>query len=103
MATQASIAETVLTYDNKNKNSRRRIQLLEQAARLLYKEWFVHLRFPGHEHVKITDGVPKGWEKKQVKNVLYKVRRPRKIQKAEYLADGTIPCVDQSRNFIGGY
>jgi len=38
--------------------------LLEQAARLLYREWFVHLRFPGHEHVTITDGVPEGWEKK---------------------------------------
>ena len=37
--------------------------MLEQAARLLYKEWFVHLRFPGHEHVKIIDGVPEGWEK----------------------------------------
>jgi type I restriction enzyme S subunit len=38
--------------------------LLEQAARLLYKEWFVHLRFPGHEHTQIIDGVPEGWEKK---------------------------------------
>ena len=38
--------------------------MLEQAARLLYKEWFVHLRFPGHEHVKIKDGVPEGWEKR---------------------------------------
>ena len=36
---------------------------MEQAARLLYKEWFVRLRFPGHEHVKITDGVPDGWER----------------------------------------
>jgi type I restriction enzyme S subunit len=38
--------------------------LLEQAARLLYKEWFVHLRFPGHEHTQIIDGVPEEWEKK---------------------------------------
>jgi type I restriction enzyme S subunit len=43
--------------------------LLEQAARLLYKEWFVHLRFPGHEHVKIKDGVPEGWEKKKITDV----------------------------------
>ena len=42
-------------------NNRRRIQLMEQAARLLYREWLVHLRFPGHEHVTITDGVPEGW------------------------------------------
>ena len=38
--------------------------MLEQAARLLYKEWFVHLRFPGHEHTQIIDGVPAGWGKK---------------------------------------
>ena len=37
--------------------------MLEQAARLLYKEWFVHLRFPGHEHVTITNGVPDGWSR----------------------------------------
>ena len=37
--------------------------MLEQSARLLYKEWFVRLRFPGHERVKIKDGVPEGWEK----------------------------------------
>ena len=60
---QEAIADTLSTYDNLIENNRRRIQLLEQAARLLYKEWFVHLRFPGHEHVKIKDGVPEGWEK----------------------------------------
>ena len=43
--------------------------MLEQAARLLYKEWFVHLRFPGHEHAKIIDGVPEGWEKKHGREV----------------------------------
>ena len=43
--------------------------MLEQSARLLYKEWFVHLRFPGHEHVKIKDGLPEGWEKKTIADV----------------------------------
>lgn len=61
---QKAIATILSTYDDLIENNRRRIQLLEQAARLLYKEWFVHLRFPGHEHVKIKDGVPEGWEKK---------------------------------------
>ena len=37
--------------------------LLEEAARLLYREWFVRLRFPGHEHTRIMDGVPEGWTK----------------------------------------
>lgn len=40
----------------------RRIALLEEAARLIFKEWFVHLRFPGHEKVKVVDGVPEGWQ-----------------------------------------
>ena len=60
-----SIASILSAYDDLIENNRRRIQLLEQAARLLYKEWFVHLRFPGHEHTRIIDGVPEGWEKKQ--------------------------------------
>ena len=48
-------------YDDLIENNRRRIALLEEAARLLYREWFVHFRFPGHEHVKVIDGVPEGW------------------------------------------
>ncbi len=67
---QDQIASTLSAYDNLIENNRRRIQLLEQAARLLYKEWFVHLRFPGHEHVRIIDGVPEGWEKKPLGELL---------------------------------
>lgn len=60
---QQRIADILSTYDGLIENNRRRIQLLEQSARSLYKEWFVYLRFPGHEHVAIVDGVPEGWEK----------------------------------------
>ncbi|MBN1548285.1 MAG: restriction endonuclease subunit S [Syntrophaceae bacterium] len=63
---QRNIARVLSTYDDLIENNRRRIQLLEQAARLLYKEWFVHLRFPGHEHTPIIDGVPEGWGKKSL-------------------------------------
>ena len=66
---QSRIASILSAYDDLIENNRRRIQLLEQAARLLYKEWFVHLRFPGHEHVKIKDGVPEGWEKKPLGDI----------------------------------
>lgn len=100
---QERIACTLSAYDDLIENNRRRIQLLEQAARLLYKEWFVHLRFPGHEHVNITDDVPDGWEWLQVKEILGKVKRPQKIKKSEFLEEGPIPCVDQSRDFVGGY
>lgn len=103
LETQHVIASILSAYDDLIENNRRRIQLLEESARLLYREWFVRLRFPGHEHVKIIDGVPEGWEKKQVKHVLGNVKRPRKIKKSEFLPDGPIPCVDQSRDFIGGY
>ncbi|AJF06729.1 restriction endonuclease subunit S [Geoalkalibacter subterraneus] len=66
---QRNIARVLSTYDDLIENNRRRIQLLEQAARLLYKEWFVHLRFPGHEHTPIIDGVPEGWEKKPLSEI----------------------------------
>jgi len=63
---QVRIGFILSAYDDLIENNRRRIQLLEQAARLLYKEWFVHLRFPGHEHVKITNGVPDGWHERSL-------------------------------------
>lgn len=66
---QHVIASILSAYDDLIENNRRRIQLLEQAAQLLYREWFVYLRFPGHEHVKIKDGVPEGWEKKKITDV----------------------------------
>ncbi len=66
---QRYIASTLSAYDDLIENNRRRIQLLEQAAQLLYKEWFVNLRFPGHEHVKIKDGVPEGWERKTIGDI----------------------------------
>jgi type I restriction enzyme S subunit len=67
---QQRIADVIFAYDDLIENNRRRIQLLEQAARLLYKEWFVHLRFPGHEHTQIIDGVPQGWKKKTAFEVM---------------------------------
>jgi type I restriction enzyme S subunit len=70
LAVQKKAAKTLSAYDDLIENNRRRIQLLEQAARLLYKEWFVHLRFPGHEHTPIIDGVPEGWEKKTAFEVM---------------------------------
>ena len=58
---QESIAEMLSAYDDLIENNCRRIALLEESAHLLYREWFVHLRFPEHEHVKVVDGVPEGW------------------------------------------
>ncbi|WP_208456971.1 restriction endonuclease subunit S [Burkholderia vietnamiensis] len=60
---QEKIAGMLSAYDDLIENNRRRIELLEQSARLLHREWFVHLRFPGHEHVRVVDGVPEGWSR----------------------------------------
>ena len=62
---QVRIADILSAYDDLIENNRRRIALLERAARELYREWFVRLRFPGHEHTKIVDGVPEGWEREE--------------------------------------
>lgn len=59
---QRRIADILFAYDDLIENNRKQIKLLEEAAQRLYKEWFVDLRFPGHEHTKIVDGVPEGWE-----------------------------------------
>jgi type I restriction enzyme, S subunit len=61
--TQRRIAAVLTAYDGFIDNNRRRIALLEDAARQLYREWFVRLRFPGYEHTRIIDGVPDGWKK----------------------------------------
>jgi len=69
LSVQERIAFILSAYDDLIENNRRRIALLERAARLLYREWFVHLRFPGHENVRIEDGVPEGWKKKVIGEV----------------------------------
>ena len=61
---QNRVADVLSAYDDLLENNARRIRLLEASARLLYEEWFVRLRFPGHEHTPIHDGLPKGWQKK---------------------------------------
>jgi type I restriction enzyme, S subunit len=100
---QHRIADILSNYDDLIENNRRRMALLEDAVRQLYREWFVRLRFPGHEHTRITDGEPDGWEKVKVGSLLLKVSRAKRIKKDDYAIEGTIPCVDQGSNFIGGY
>ena len=67
--TQQRVASILSTYDDLIENNRRRMALLEEAARQVYQEWFVRLRFPGHEHTRIVDGVPEGWEKRRLGDV----------------------------------
>lgn len=59
---QQKIASILSAYDDLIENNKKQIKLLEEAAQRLYKEWFIDLRFPGHENSKIVDGVPEGWK-----------------------------------------
>ena len=88
---QKQIADVLSAYDDLIENNRRRIQLLEQAARLLYKEWFVHLRFPGHEHTRIIDGVPEGWERQSL-GEFATILKGKNITK-ETIEEGDVPVV----------
>ena len=69
LTTQRRIASILSAYDDLIENNRRQIKLLEEAAQRLYKEWFVDFRFPGHENVRIVDGVPEGWEYRKLGEV----------------------------------
>ncbi len=89
--TQSEIASILRGYDDLIENNRRRIALLEEAARQLYKEWFVRFRFPGHEHVKVIDGAPEGWEAKTIEQVCDTIGGGTpSTKKAEYWDDGDV-------------
>lgn len=68
--TQQHIADVLFSYQNLIENNQKQIKLLEEAAQRLYKEWFVDLRFPGHENAPIVDGVPQGWRLDEIKSVV---------------------------------
>lgn len=67
---QHRIADILSVYDDLIENNQKQIKLLEEAAQRLYKEWFVDLRFPGHENTKIVDGVPEGWSRALLKELI---------------------------------
>ncbi|RJW74102.1 restriction endonuclease subunit S [Coprococcus sp. AF38-1] len=100
---QDKIANILKKYDELIENNNKQIKLLEEAAQRLYKEWFVDLRFPGYEQTEIIDGIPKDWEKKLIGDIIGKISRTKQIKTSDYLAEGAIPVVDQSRDFIAGY
>lgn len=87
LPTQRRIASILSAYDDLIENNRRQIKLLEEAAQRLYREWFVELRFPGHEGVKVVDGVPEGWMKGTVDNIV-KLLSGYPFKSSEYVSSG---------------
>jgi len=76
---QHRIAGILSAYDELIENSQRRIRILEEMARALYREWFVHFRFPGHENIPLVESslgeIPKGWEVKNLRDIAENIRR----------------------------
>jgi type I restriction enzyme S subunit len=104
---QKRIAAILSAYDELNENSQRRIKILEDMARNLYREWFDHLRFPDHEiHPRVASAlgeIPKGWEVKKVKDIL--ARRPAGLvyRDADVRSEGGVPVIDQSTSELLGF
>lgn len=94
LSSQKGIAAILKSYDDLIENNKRRIALLEESARQLYKEWFVRFRFPGHERVKFVDGVPDGWERKKLKDLV--TLSYGKALKADSRVPGDIPVFGSS-------
>jgi type I restriction enzyme S subunit len=74
LGVQRKIGSCLAAYDDLIENNRRRMALLEDSARLLYREWFVRLRFPGYEHTPIVGGVPQGWESRTLGDLCSDIR-----------------------------
>ncbi len=105
---QNKIALILSNYDDLIENNTKRIELLEKIATLIYDEWFVKFKFPRHEKVKMVNSelgkIPEGWGVKKIDEIIkHRIKINKKIKRSEYLEQGDIPCVDQSRNFIAGY
>lgn len=92
IVSQRKIANILSTYDILIENNQKQIKLLEKAAQRLYKEWFVDLRFPGHENTKITDGIPEGWHKTTLAEIAVIIKRG---ISPKYAADGKYTVINQ--------
>ena len=98
---QRHIASILSRYDSLIENYQKQIKLLEEAAQRLYKEWFVDLRFPGHENTNIVDGVPEGWEKKKVDSI-YSIKYGKNLSTKLITETGLFP-VYGANGVIGYY
>lgn len=94
LPTQQKIASILSAYDDLIENNLKRIKLLEEAAQHLYWEWFVKFRFPGWEAVRVVDGLPEGWERKKLNEVLELYYG--KALKAEDRKEGIVPVFGSS-------
>ena len=91
---QQAIVSILSAYDDLIENNQRRIALLEEAVRQLFKEWFIRIRFPGNEHVQFIDGLPEGWKRMTLREVA--TLHYGKALKEEIRIPGEIPVYGSS-------
>ncbi len=107
LPTQHKIAGILSAYDDLIENNLRRIKILEEMAQSLYREWFVHFRFPGHESATFKESelgrIPEGWEVKPVRAVLDRLKAGVVYKKGDVAATGDIPVIDQSTDLVLGF
>lgn len=104
---QQKIASILSNYDDLIENNTRRIEILEQMAKLVYEEWFVKFRFPGHEKVKMVSSelrtIPEGWKVREVSEILKRLKAGKKYTQNNVLEEGLISVVDQSEKEVLGF
>jgi len=95
---QQKIAAILSAYDDLIENNKRRIALLEKMAEEIYREWFVRMRFPGHETIKLFKGLPSDWIEAKVKSIVHRKPFGRIYREKELHSEGDIVVIDQSRS-----
>lgn len=102
LETQRRIAGVLSAYDELIENNRKQIKLFEEAAQRLYKEWFVDLRFPGHETTRIVDGLPEGWRKVKLVDIA-DVQYGFAFKADQFNSDGSGLPIIRIRNVADGF
>jgi type I restriction enzyme S subunit len=105
---QSRIASVLSAYDDLIENNEKRIKALEEMAQLLYTEWFVKFKFPGHKKVKMFDSgteygmIPEGWGVMNVENLIKRIPVGKKYENKSVSETGKVPVLDQGKSgFIG--
>lgn len=104
---QRKIASVLSAFDDLIENNNKQIKILEEMAQAIYKEWFVHFRFPGYEKVKIIDSplgkIPEGWQVVKVENLVERISSGKQYDNKTVEANGSVPVLDQGKSGIIGY
>lgn len=105
LTTQQKIASILSAYDDLLENNLKRIKVLEEMAQMIYREWFVNFRFPGHEKVKMVESelgmIPEGWEVIEFRNI-FTIKYGKTLPKSKIAEIGSYP-VYGAGDVIGYY